>query len=164
LDNLLSLAELADAWIGHNVLRFDKQMLEAWAAREGRTIPSKLWIDTMTDLPGVEGKKLTYLAADHGLINPFPHSALADCQTVVKIVENYNIEEVVKRASSTVVILQAHHDRNENEKAKGAKFRWHPDRKIWWKAVKDIDMQEFTKTLPFDVSVRADLTRDDLET
>lgn len=161
LDNLLNLAESTEAWIGHNVLRYDKQMLESWLRRFDKTqLVEKLWIDTMTDLPGVEGKKLGYMAADHGFLNMFPHSALSDCQTVVKIVEHYDIDEVCKRARSPIVILQSHQKRNENDlvKAPGVRFRWNPDRKIWWKAVKEMDVEAFVKNLKFDVSTRPDLT------
>ena len=163
LDNLLLLADSADAFIGHNVRSFDKQMLESWCRREGRNLPDKLWIDSMTDLPSVESKKLGYLAADHGFLNMFPHSALSDCQTVLKILEGYDIDKVVERAKSPEVILQAHQDRNSNDKAKAARFRWCPPLKIWWKPVKEIDLQEFRNSLQFSVSIRPDLTREDLD-
>jgi len=128
---VLVMASKADAIIGQNVLRFDKKILESWGARENTVIPEKLWIDTMYDLPGVDGKHLGYQAADHGFLNMFPHSALGDCQTVLKLVSMYDIEKVVERAKSPFVVLQAHQKRHENDLAKKAKFRWNPDRKIW---------------------------------
>jgi DNA polymerase-3 subunit epsilon len=163
LQIVLDMANEADAFIGHNVRSFDKYILESWAEREGAEIPNKLWVDTLTDLPGVEPKKLSYLAADHGFLNLFPHSALADTQTVLKILEHYDIDAVIERAKSPVVIMQAHQDRNDNNKAKEAKFRWNPTRKIWWKPVKEVDKEVFVESLSFDVSIRADLTQEDLE-
>jgi len=143
----------ADAIIGHNVVRFDKRMLEAWAKREVVDLPTKLWIDTYTDLPDTEVGKLTLMAANAGFLNMFPHSALADCQTVLKLLEKYDINAVVERAKSPTVVVQAHQARHQNELAKKAKFRWEPIRKIWWRFCKEMDLEEFVKSLSFDVSV-----------
>jgi hypothetical protein len=165
LDNVLAMLELADAVIGQNILRFDKRVLESWCQRHYRALPAKLYIDTMTDLPGLDGKKLSYMAveAPKPFINLFPHSALADCQTVLALVDQYDIEEVVKRAKSPTLVVQSHQARNANDDAKKFKFRWNPDRKIWWKAIKAIDFEAFQKqALPFDISVREDLHAEDL--
>ena len=156
-ENVYHMMEDADAVIGHNVIRFDKRMLEAWAGRESTlediVLPEKLWIDTYTDLPNVAPTKLSYMAADAGFVNMFPHSALADCQTVLKLVSDYDIDKVVERAKSPMVVVQAHQNHNENNLAKKAKFRWNPERKWWWKFVKEIDLEYFVKDLKFDVSV-----------
>ena len=151
LDALLSMMERADAFVGQNIVRFDSRFLSTWATRLGRTLPDKLQIDTLTDLPGVEGKHLGYQAADHGFLNLFPHSALADCQTVLKIISMHDIDKVVERAKSPLVLLQAHQDREENDKAKKLRFRWNPDFKIWWKAVKQMDVDEFIKLATFKI-------------
>lgn len=153
--NLLDLAELAEAYIGQNVLRFDKRVAEAWGARDGRPFPEKLWIDTMYDLPGQEGKHLGYMAADRGFLNLFPHAALADCQTVLKLLEFEDFDKVLERARSPFVILQARQGRHENDLAKKQKFRWNPDYKIWWKAVKQLDVEKVCSACSFDVSYAA---------
>jgi DNA polymerase III alpha subunit (gram-positive type) len=145
--------ENADAIIGHNVLRFDKRVLDAWVKRHGASLPDKLWIDTMTDIPGVAGEKLGYMAANHGFLNLFPHGALADCQTVLKMASMYNIDEIVKRANTPTIVVRAHQDKNHNQDAKKQKFRWNPDYKIWWKAVKQTDVEELSKVCPFDISI-----------
>ena len=88
---------------------------------------------------------------------------MADCQTVLALVDQYDIEEVVKRAKSPTLVVQSHQARNANDDAKKFKFRWNPDRKIWWKAIKAIDFEAFQKqALPFDISVREDLHAEDL--
>jgi DNA polymerase III epsilon subunit-like protein len=154
LETVMDLIASADAVIGHNVTRFDRKMLYAWAAREGiNDLPDMLWIDTFTDLPDTFATKLGYMAADSGFVNLFPHSALTDCLTVLKLVEKYDIEKVIERAKSPMVVVQAHQDRGQNELAKKAKFRWRPETKQWWKFVKEIDLEAFAKDLPFDVSV-----------
>ena len=154
LETVMDLMSCADAIIGHNVKRFDQKMLAHWAIREGISdLPQMLWIDTMTDLPDTFATKLGYMASDAGFVNLFPHSALTDCLTVLKLVEKYDIDKVVERAQSPMVVVQAHQARHENELAKKAKFRWYPAKTMWWKFVKEIDLEEFGKTLPFDYSV-----------
>jgi DNA polymerase III alpha subunit (gram-positive type) len=153
LQNVQDMMSQADAIIGHNVIRFDGRMYHAWEDRESLHISDRLWIDTYTDLPDTEVGKLTLMAANAGFLNLFPHSALADCQTVLKLVEKYDINKVVERAQSPTVVVQAHQARHENDLAKKAKFRWYPARTMWWKFVKEIDLEEFGKTLPFDYSV-----------
>jgi DNA polymerase III epsilon subunit-like protein len=153
LSVVLDFMAQADAVIGHNVVRFDKRMLQSWADREGVPVPDKLWIDTFTDLPETFATKLGYMAADAGFVNLFCHGALTDCLTVLKLVEKYDINAVVERAKSPMVVVQAHQARHENELAKKAKFRWRPETKQWWKFVKECDLEEFGKTLPFDYSV-----------
>lgn len=157
LETVLDMAAQADVYVGQNVLRFDKRVFENWAARHGKTIPDKLWIDTTTDLPNTEGKHLGYMAADAGFINLFPHSALSDCQTVLKLVEGHNIDEVIARAKSPIRILKAHVGYENNAAAKKRKYKWFPDAKLWWKVVKDMDMPAETGHGEFDVSFVTDI-------
>lgn len=152
-ETILSFMEQADAVIGHNVVRFDRRMLEAWAHRNLSELPEKLWIDTFTDLPDTFATKLGYMASDAGFVNMFPHSALADCQTVLKLVSDYDIEKIIERAKSPTVVVQAHQSRADNGLAKKAKFRWYPERKIWWRWLKEMDLEIFAKDLKFDISV-----------
>lgn len=166
LDNVLALAELADAIIGHNILRFDKRVVEAWCMREKRSVLNKLHIDTTIDTPQ-EGKSFSYMAleAPKPFINPFPHAAITDALTVICLADQYETDVIVKRANSPTLVVQSHQARNANDDAKKFKFRWQPDRKIWWKAIKAIDMEQFQKqNLPFDISVRDDLHVEDLWT
>src|SRR5271166_166925 len=84
LATVIDLMNSADYIIGYNVRRFDKPILENWAKRVGVALPDKLWIDLFADLPWrVNRGKLSHVAADHGIINLFPRSALADSQTVL---------------------------------------------------------------------------------
>ena len=153
LEHLLELADLADAFIGQNIIRFDKRFLENWCKRENRTMPNKLWIDTYTDLPGVEAKHLGYMAADAGFLNPFPHQALSDCQTVIKLFAMHDINTVIERAQSPTIVLLAHQAKNDNELAKARKFRWNSEYKIWWKTVKELDKATEMTGAPFNITV-----------
>lgn len=174
LENVIAMAESADALVGQNIRRFDYKVLISACIREHidpRPIQEKLVIDTLTDIPAVEGKHLQYMLADHMRLNPFPHGALTDALSVLVLIEEHtaadgNIDGIIERARSPIVIVQSLHPRNENEAAKKKpfKFRWNPDRKIWWKALKQIDLESFLKDYKFETSVRTDLTQDDLET
>ena len=154
LDSVIDLMGQADAIIGQNVIRFDKRMLEAWAKRENKTIPNKLWIDTRTDLE-IEGKHLQYMCADEGWLNLFEHSAVADCQSVLKLISKRDINKIVERAQSPTIVLIAHQKKEDNELAKKRKFRWSPANVygIWWRAVKELDKNDIIKEAPFNISV-----------
>ena len=160
LELVIDLIGQADAIVGQNVIRFDKRMLEAWGSRHGLTIPERLYIDTRTDLPGVESKTLTYMAADHGFLNMFPHSALADVQTCLKIVSMYDINQVIARAKEPTVILKAHVGFENNSLAKKRKYGWYDDKagvKFWYKVVKQSDVAAETAHSEFDVSFVTDI-------
>ena len=153
LEALLDLVAQADAFIGQNVKRFDKPILENWARREGLKVPEKLWIDTTVDLPGVKRKHLGYLAADHGFLNLFPHSALSDCQTVIKLAEFYDANKIIERAQSPEIVLISHQKFENNADAKAREFAWNADYRIWWRVAKEMDKDEIVKEAPFDISL-----------
>lgn len=160
-DSLQRMTEDCDAFVGHNVLRFDSNMYKSWASRMKGKAQDKLWIDTMIDIKGHEGKKLSYLAADHGILNLFPHSAMADCQTVLAIIEKYDINDVVSRANTPTVYIQARPKKFENDPVKKLKFRWNPQHKIWWKPVKETDVEELEKACSFPIGyVAKEITLD----
>jgi DNA polymerase-3 subunit epsilon len=157
LEIVQEMMEEADAIIGQNVLRFDKPMVEPWFNRLHMKMPQKLWIDTRTDLPGIEGKHLGYMCADNGFLNLFPHSALSDCQSVLKLVSMCSIADVVARAESPTVILKAHVSYETNKLAKARKYSWNPENKLWWKVVKQMDLEKETSHQEFDVSFVTDI-------
>ena len=164
LDNIIELAKQADAIIGQNVVRFDKHFLDNWCKRERKPIIDKLYIDTRTDLPGVKGQTLMLMLAEVGVINLFPHSALADAQSVLVLLERHSrfnkfdlpadkyIDKTVELAKSPIVVLKGMQDRGDNTLAKKQKFSWNPDYKIWWKTVKECQVAEEIAACPFNVS------------
>lgn len=156
----------ADAVIGYNCRRFDKHVLENWGKMLEESVPDKTWIDLYQDLPWcVPVGKLGHTAADHGILNLFPHSALADAQTVLAIAEKYNPQLLLDRAQSPVVIIQARQTRANNDLVKQApfKFRWNPTNKIWWKPVKQQDVDEIIQSAPFSITIEKGWTQEELE-
>jgi DNA polymerase III epsilon subunit-like protein len=156
----------SDAVIGYNNRRFDYHILKEWAKREGSKLPEKPWIDLFYDMPWqVPVGKLSHVAADHGILNLFPHSALADSQTVLAIAAKYDDKFLLERSQSPIVVLRSHQSRIENEKVKQApyKFRWNGDKKIWWKPVKQQDVDAIIQSAPFSISVEKDYTVEELD-
>lgn len=168
-ENLIGMYDMADAVIGYNVRRFDRRVFENWAKHIGQSAeiaerPDKPWIDLFYDLPWrVPIGKLSHVAADHGILNLFPHSALADAQTVLAIAGKYDIDTLLARAQSPVVVLQARAERSQNDLVKKAKFRWNPTNRIWWKSAKQQDVDEIIQSVSFPVTVEKGWTPEDLE-
>lgn len=166
LDAILDVAQTAGAYLGYNIRRFDFPLLKAWAARQNKEVPDKLVVDVFQDLPWtVPVGKLNHTAADHGIINPFPHSALADAITTLLIADKYTPTLLVDRAKSPVVVLRSYQNRNDNDSVKQApfKFRWNPDRKIWWRLAKEQDVEEIVKEAPFRIEIEKQWTPEELE-
>lgn len=161
---MIDLMDAADHLIGYNVRRFDKRVAESWAARHNRTIPNKVWIDLFQDLPfDVPTGKLSHLAADHGILNLFPHSAMSDCQTVLAVAAKYDSDLLLARAQSPVVVLQARANRADNDKVKKLKFRWNPTNKIWWRAAKEQDITSIIDLASFPVTIEKQWTPEELD-
>ena len=159
IEDVAVMVAEADAVIGQNVVQFDKAFLDNAATRLGIVIPVKPWIDTRTDLPlSVETKSLTYMAADHGFLNPFPHNAIADGLTVLKLAAMYDFDKMLARSKEPNVVLRALQERGQNDLAKKAKFGWKPDLKMWLRVVKDSDVKILSETLPFNVSIETGIT------
>lgn len=109
---VLSWYDGADVACAHNGAAFDRLVLEAWAARLGRSEDfdrGKVWIDTMTDIetPERRSTRLTYMAADHGFLNPFPHRAALDVLTMLKVLDAHDLAAVMEMAKSPTVRVKA---------------------------------------------------------
>lgn len=143
--------ELADYVVAHNGNRFDKPIMEV-----NFNLPEKTWIDTMTDVPyppNCTNRNLSYLAQFHLLLNSFPHRALTDVLTMLTILNKYDLEEVIKIAQSPVLTVEAQTTFAEKEKPKAAKFRWNPEKKVWYKEVKELFFEEESKNWNFKYTV-----------
>ena len=146
INKLNSMLAVADYVIGHNGNNFDKPVLDVWAARYGLEITQKPWIDTMTDIPypeKINTRKLEDLTGRHGFLNPFPHRAFTDVMAMMRVLSNYDLEEVIKISKSPMkkyAALVSYHDR---QLAKDAGFRWDTTIKMgsksgtWTKEIKE---------------------------
>lgn len=150
LKQLLNMYEQADLICAHNGKECDRGFLRAWMEAHGllEVFPEeKFWIDTQYDIdyPKKWNRQLTCLAAYHGFVNPFPHQALMDVYTMFRILDQYDINQVLDYAKQPTVTLQALVSFDDKEKAKAlgywaqyenGKFR------MWMKTAKESKVQD----------------------
>lgn len=139
-DTMVNYINRAEAIVAFNGRRFDIPMYNEWARRLGKQFPEKLVIDPFCDLPML-GQELITMCAKRG-IHYNAHEAGADVGAMLTLMSDFDFEVVLERAKSPVVVVRSKQDRSQNDRVKKHKFRWNPERKIWWKAVKEIDLNE----------------------
>lgn len=119
------------------------------------------WLDTQHDVvypDSFTSRRLTHLAAEYGFLNPFPHNAIFDVFTMMKVFANQDCEDMIARSLEPWVVLQAHTSYDERELAKKRRFRWESlgDKvypKMWVKRVKKSDVDKEIKDAPFTISI-----------
>jgi DNA polymerase III alpha subunit (gram-positive type) len=154
----------ANAVIGHNSTWYDLPMIRNAAKRTNLDLAlPKLSIDTMVDVPGVKGEKLITMCAnakdpktgrDVGFAYT-KHSALDDAKAVIRLISWHDIDKIVERAINPMLVIlsQQGRDKAANKAARKAGFRWNGDFKIWWQAVKEMDVQTLANRVPFAIAV-----------
>lgn len=163
-DETVYFVNQAEAIVAFNGRRFDIPMFYQWAKRIKKIFPDKQVIDPYEDLP-MRGQELITMCAKMGIYYD-PHEAGADVSAMLRLTGKFDFELVLTRAKSSVLIIQSKQDRNNNAAAKKHKFRWNPDEKIWWKAVKEIDLDGLASAVnnEFGLTIRDDLTLEQLDT
>jgi DNA polymerase-3 subunit epsilon len=157
LKKLLALMEKADYIVAHNGNEFDKLVLEEELKRYGSNMPSKPWIDTKTDVPypkRIKTTKLSYLCAEHGFANNTAHRALFDTQAMLRVLSQYNFDDVVALAKQPTVYAIANVSFQEKHLARDRGYYWNPDAKKWYKAMKESAAIEEKNSAPFEVEIK----------
>lgn len=132
---LMGLVDRADWLVAHNATNFDKKIYE----RVFTDLPKRPWIDTSVDVPYPERmttRKLEWLAAAHGFVNPFSHRTVFDVLTMLKVMSSYSFDGVTKLALEPSVNVRAVIDYQHREKAKERGYRWDAVNKSWIKTLK----------------------------
>jgi len=161
-DEMVYFVDRAEAIVAFNGVRFDVPMCQQWAKRLQKEFPDKQVIDPYTDLP-MRGQELITMCAKMGIAYD-PHEAGADVSAMLRLMGKFDFDVVLTRAKSPTTVVQSLQGRHENDKAKKHKFRWNPDRKIWWKAVKEIDIDGLAKAVNNEFRLQVlDLQPGDLE-
>ncbi len=146
----------------HNGENFDKPMLYAQLHRLGvpgtrlRELP---WIDTRTDLPFAEepdSRKLKHLALDSGFISNFAHRAVFDVLTMLRILSNYPIEDVIAYSKIPFITVRAVVSYDNRELAKAQRYSWEKigERtfpKCWVKRIKQDKLNDEIAACKFEV-------------
>tara|TARA_R110000868_G_scaffold334233_4_gene594943 strand:- start:4341 stop:5174 length:834 start_codon:yes stop_codon:yes gene_type:complete len=171
LETLVSMIEKADAVVAHNGGNYDRPMIEAMAQRFGVKFPDAIWIDSGRDIEFPKKMHMRSMAAlehAHGFVNPFPHRAVTDVLSMLKIFSAYNYERIYALATSPIVRVVAdlkapnwkdqnavdEFNRVKNKVAK-ARFRWNPSDKTWSKEIHQILLDEGKIDFGFEWSVKA---------
>lgn len=158
LTQLARLMESADYIMAHNGGGYDIPMLEAMFKRYDLKMPEKTWIDTMTDVEypsKFSGRSMALLEHSHGFVNPFPHRAVTDVLSMLKIASQYPLNRMTKMAKSPMVTIAAalkapnwkdpaavkEFNEIKNKVAK-SRFRWNPSDKEWTKEVHKVLIDE----------------------
>lgn len=142
----------ADAIVAHNGTMFDKNFYEAWCARYLCQPLPTLWVDTRLDVPEPMTGSLVCIAAKKGFLNPFPHQALSDVLTMLKILEGYDIAAVIERAKIPNILIQMIVPFESKDHAKELGYYWEPyPLKEWRKAIKLCDLEKERDATKFKV-------------
>jgi|GEM_PF-774486 len=158
LANLSKLIEKADYLMAHNGPQYDIPMLSAMYKRYDMTMPDKVWIDSMTDIEfprRISGRSMALLEHSHGFINPFPHRAVTDVLSMLKIASAYPLTRMIKMAESPKVtvaaVLKAPNWKDQKavtefnavkNKVAKSRFKWNPSKKEWTKIIHKILLDE----------------------
>jgi DNA polymerase-3 subunit epsilon len=141
---LFELFSRADAVLAHNGNLFDKPMLASNSKRFGSYDFSKfLWADSTCDIefpPEIQTRKLTYLAAEHGFLNPFAHRAIFDVLTMLKVASRYDWKQIISYAKTPTITIEANTTYEQRELAKKLNYRWNGDKKKWTKSIKEFQL------------------------
>lgn len=141
------------ALVAFNGNSFDRPLLKAELKRHNiiaHAVDELHLIDPRFDLPlkyQPKSTALTYMAADHGFINYFPHRALFDVMTMLKILDHYNFEEVLALSRVPWVTLKACVGYDDRQLAKDLGYSWekimettYP--KTWVKRIRETEMEK----------------------
>jgi DNA polymerase-3 subunit epsilon len=167
---LSKLMEKADYIMAHNGPNYDIPMLEGMFKRYDLEMPKKVWIDTMTDIEyplKITGRSMALLEHSHGFINPFPHRAVTDVLSMLKIASKYPVSRMMKMAESPRCVLVAalkapnwkdakavgEFNAIKNRVAK-SRFKWNPKSKEWTKDVHKILIDEGKVNYDFEYFIK----------
>jgi len=151
-----------DYLVAHNGASFDQPFLERYVERlYGVSKLPKKWIDTYTDVeyPKIyKHRTLTYLCAEHGFVNPFPHAALFDVLSMLKMLQMYDLDRVVARMKEPNMIIRAMVDFKDKDLAKERRYYWQDCAgktyvKCWVKQIKSNELESERAEAPFEVNV-----------
>jgi len=156
LSYLLALESSFEYFIAHNSLGFDELFFKEMITRHNadnkyQLLYDKPWLDSMIDIDyqeSIQSRKLQYIASEFGYANPYQHRALFDCIALAKILDQYNIEEIIERAKSPMYDVQVQvkppwdDSGVSTDYAKSKGFKWNPAKKIWSRKIRESECSQ----------------------
>lgn len=141
-----------DFLAAHNLHNYDLPLFKNELERLGYSIPDlPMLVDTRFDIPWpehIETRKLTYLGAEFGIVNPSAHSARHDVDLMALLFLEFPLEKILERAASPQVWVRANVSYDHREKAKAQRFLWDGGNKWWVKLFKQCDYEKLTFDFP----------------
>lgn len=146
---LWSAMNKCDYIMAHNGEGFDKPMLNAKFDEYGISRCDKHWLDSQHDIMWpYTSRRLVHLCLEAGFMNPFPHDALSDVLSMIRVVEwaegrfYKDFDELVTFSKEPWIYIKANVSYNDRQLAKDARFRWESigDKtfpKTWVKKIKE---------------------------
>lgn len=145
-----------DYIVAHNGENYDRPLCISELARLGlcdSPLQSLPWLDTRSDIPfpsEPDSRKLKHLALDCGFINPFAHRAVFDVLTMLRVLSNYPLADVIAYSKIPFVTVRAMVSFDDRQLAKDQRFSWEKlgDKvypKMWVKRVKANQMEQEVK-------------------
>ena len=133
----------ADYLMAHKA-EFDMGFIDQAFTRRGMTAPGKICLCSLEDIkypPEIKTRNLRHLAAEYGFLNPFAHRAIFDVLTMLKLAEQFNLEDIIARSQEPTVYVQAIVSFDEKELAKERGYHWCGAKKMWWRSWKQNDYE-----------------------
>ena len=147
-----------DVVVTHNGTVFDLPILEFEFERY--KIPDYLHktkrIDTMTDINYPLSNvymNLTNLAANHRVQHAFCHRALSDVFAMLQILEQYDVDEILKAALTPIISLRATPSKKHKPHVKHYGFSYNYEEKCYIRDIRSYYEEEVIKSIPFDVTI-----------
>ena len=140
----------SDFILGHNIIRFDRPILERFVKID---IPT---IDTMVHIrypSKIKARNLIGLAAEHGFLNMYPHRAVFDVASTIRLLENYSIEVIIEAALSRMFWCRAMVSFENKDKAKAQKYMWDATNKFWVKQVPELYLADEANVSDFKITI-----------
>ena len=137
---LADLSWRADYYVVHNGINFDIPLLKKHTADTDFDLNDLPVIDTAIDVPypsRIRTRALTCLAAEHGLLNPFPHKAQFDVAVMLKILRQYDLDAIAETARSPLIVVNAGVNYHSRQMAKDAGYHWNGEVKLWLKQMRE---------------------------
>ncbi len=131
-EQFINLLSLTNVCCVHNGIHFDRQFIEN--SFDKTSLPTIQWIDTSFDIPypeSIKTRKLDYLCYEHGFSPLFKHRALFDVFSMLKILSQYDYEEILHNSKHQLVscLVKIDYENRHTLKEKG--FFWNSERRMW---------------------------------
>lgn len=141
LESFANDVSICDGLLTRNGVGFDWPMLCRLMDKVGFGMSKPPIIDDYLDIPypaSFRGNSLSYVAADHGFLNPFPHTALGDAMTLVRVMQvgKYDMHEALQSAMNQAIKVRAALTYDDKVIAEKSKFKWDPKTSVWQRSMR----------------------------